>query len=94
MTGPCLCGDPYCPRCGNPERAAAEEAEERLLDELGELDMAVDEYELLRKIAPNIIEAFREYCNNRVVNAIQNEKMEIQALKQEIVNLRQRLGEE
>jgi len=43
MTGPCLCGDPYCPRCGNPERAAAEEAEEKLLDELGDLDMAVCE---------------------------------------------------
>lgn len=21
-TGPCLCGEPYCPRCGNPELAA------------------------------------------------------------------------
>lgn len=22
MTGPCLCGDTYCPSCGNPSAAA------------------------------------------------------------------------
>lgn len=25
MTGPCLCGDPYCPRCVNPDLSKYEE---------------------------------------------------------------------
>ena len=24
MTGPCMCGDPYCPSCGDPQAAAVE----------------------------------------------------------------------
>jgi hypothetical protein len=27
VKGPCLCGDPYCPSCGNPGAAEFEEAE-------------------------------------------------------------------
>jgi hypothetical protein len=42
--GPCLCGDPACGRCGNPEQAAIEAAESGLLDVLAGAGLTVDEY--------------------------------------------------
>lgn len=32
MPGPCLCGDPYCGSCGNPEEAAFHDAMDVMID--------------------------------------------------------------
>lgn len=34
MSGPCLCGDPYCPSCGNPGLADWEAAMEAINEEV------------------------------------------------------------
>jgi len=34
MKGPCLCGDPYCPSCGNPAAAAYADAVGEAMDEM------------------------------------------------------------
>jgi len=36
MSGYCLCGDPYCPSCGNPGAAQWEEFIEKALERFGE----------------------------------------------------------
>jgi hypothetical protein len=36
MVGPCLCGDPYCPSCGDPAAAAFADAIDLLLEDIGE----------------------------------------------------------
>lgn len=37
MTGPCLCGDPYCGSCGDPSLAQFEAMIDELTEELGKL---------------------------------------------------------
>lgn len=59
MSGPCVCGDPYCPRCGDPERAKAELAAERLADTVVELNATEEEVEMLIKIVPVILDLWR-----------------------------------
>ncbi len=36
--GPCLCGDPYCSFCGNPQAAEFDELIDTLVDHLQQLD--------------------------------------------------------
>lgn len=38
MKGPCMCGDPYCPSCGDPAAAAFEDLMVEVTDELEKLD--------------------------------------------------------
>ncbi len=44
-SGPCLCGDPYCSRCGDPTLAAIEAAEESAMKKLADANLTADEYE-------------------------------------------------
>lgn len=34
MPGPCLCGDPYCPSCGNPEQENFKDAIDDLCEKM------------------------------------------------------------
>jgi len=43
MTGPCLCGDPYCPSCGNPAAAEYADAVDELCERLLEKDFTLEE---------------------------------------------------
>lgn len=47
MIGPCLCGDPYCGRCGNPEAAAFADAVDSAIEVLSELIETDEDLELL-----------------------------------------------
>ena len=38
IAGPCLCGDPYCPSCGNPSRAEVDKAIETACDILADCE--------------------------------------------------------
>ena len=44
MTGPCLCGDPYCGSCGDPGAAALEEFVESLMETMK--DYSIPECEI------------------------------------------------
>ena len=46
MTGPCLCGDPYCSSCGNPSQAMFSD----------QIDMIADEIYNLRDIDAHFLE--------------------------------------
>lgn len=46
-TGPCLCGDPYCGSCGNPEAMAFADAVDFALETLSELIETDNDLELL-----------------------------------------------
>lgn len=59
MSGPCLCGDAYCPHCGDPEGAARCDALEDLCDKIIGLDMSQEEMEIFWKIGSAAVEAIR-----------------------------------
>lgn len=44
--GPCLCGDPYCPSCGNPARAVLEEAEAAAIEQLAKVCTTPEDYRI------------------------------------------------
>lgn len=56
--GPCLCGDPYCPRCGNPAAAELEEAEQACIDAFSDFNVA--EYEMAKKAGVDAVKKHRE----------------------------------
>lgn len=59
MSGPCLCGDSYCPHCGNPAEAARCDALEELCDKVIGLDMSQEEMEIFWKVGLAAVEAIR-----------------------------------
>ena len=65
MSGPCLCGDPYCPSCGDPGAAKWEdftiEAQERFIacvTEAGSVDDGF--YKFLEKNIDWLAETYNE----------------------------------
>jgi len=74
--GPCLCGDPYCPRCGDPERGKCEEAFDDLLDALMEKELTVPEIMMVKAIALVCVEAHRCAEGETLSNMRQAEELE------------------
>ncbi len=64
--GPCLCGDPYCPSCGDPGAAALEEWALAFTDKLIELGIADDEARFIDAAIPALLEAYRANVGVRV----------------------------
>lgn len=58
--GPCLCGDTYCPSCGDPVLAAIEAAAEWLMEELELQKLSADEYKIVAKVGIEAVKAARE----------------------------------
>lgn len=59
MTGPCLCGDPYCPSCGDPGLAEKEAAHEAFAERLWNTDLAAGELDLLFEAGMAAVKAHR-----------------------------------
>ena len=59
-TGPCLCGDPYCPRCGDPAAARYADAVDRLIDKLGDLDCDANELAIFERAGKEAVEHYRK----------------------------------
>lgn len=55
----CMCGDPYCPSCGNPNRARVEEAEINLIDACVSAGLTVEEYAVVRDVGLRAVEVMR-----------------------------------
>lgn len=58
--GPCLCGDPYCPRCGNPEAAKLEAAQDDLLTRLAAFGITADEYAIVLEVGTAAVKSARD----------------------------------
>lgn len=93
MKGPCLCGDPYCPSCGNPAQAEMEEAIEKLSEEIIAHGLDALEFALFKKTG------FETVINLRAAFAIREKEMaeahkeHIDQLKSEIEDLTDQLAE-
>jgi len=57
---PCLCGDPYCPSCGNPSALALEGAVDDLLDAFNLEGFTFEEYEIAKEISIATVRTFRK----------------------------------
>jgi hypothetical protein len=66
MSGPCLCGDPYCPSCGSPEAAKVEAANEWAMAEFSNANLTPDEYKLVVKVGLQAVEAVRKAVDEEV----------------------------
>lgn len=40
---PCMCGDPYCPFCGDPSRKDVDDALDMLMEAMAEMDISSGE---------------------------------------------------
>lgn len=87
MSGPCLCGDPYCPSCGDPSLAKLEGAIEKLCDKLYE--MQIDEYELqiFQDVGFKAIESFREVVKDAISERTGNDDQYIAQLEEQVREL-------
>ena len=57
----CMCGDPYCPSCGDPGLARQEAAADELIGlVMDELDVSPAEWQFLMEVIPTLINALRE----------------------------------
>lgn len=57
--GPCLCGDPYCSRCGNPAQAAFADAIEVFCEKLEQYVMDETEMEIFYNAGVEAVELHR-----------------------------------
>ena len=65
-TGPCLCGDPYCPSCGDPSLGVLEDAEQRLYEALNELKVGPNFYDFVTELMPHLAKAFEAAVDREV----------------------------
>lgn len=56
----CMCGDPYCGSCGNPDLARWEEWCDRFYDILESLGLSEEEAEYVESVVPVLINAHRD----------------------------------
>lgn len=63
--GPCLCGDPYCPSCGNPSQAAFGDALDQLCEDLEEMGLDEHEFVLFVTTGKAAVEAYRNAEKDR-----------------------------
>lgn len=66
VRGPCLCGDIYCPHCGDPGAAELEAAEEHLCEELSKINATPQLYNYLAKVAPEIMKLLSKMVEESV----------------------------
>lgn len=89
MIGPCLCGDPYCPSCGDPSRAAQDDAVDKIAEKL----MALDEHEMA--MVDRYIDHVKNTADIRneiIAEQANNFQMEIQQLNDIIDQLKEENG--
>lgn len=82
MTGPCLCGDIYCPRCGNPAQAAygdaCADAADAMIEELNKAELSPEEYRIVTAIGLAAVLETRKAAT-RAIEQLQNAQAEAEA---------------
>ena len=88
---PCMCGDPYCPRCGNPYLAKIEAAEDGLLDALSEVCQTVEDYEIVKQVGTAAVKAAREYAEKAIKENMSDDQMGISQMQDRIEQLEEEI---
>jgi hypothetical protein len=78
--GPCLCGDPYCPHCGDPAAAAIEEAEVWAMERLAKARLAADEYQIVVRAGLAAVKAARKRVKSAVGEAVAESELSYQGM--------------
>lgn len=86
--GPCLCGDPYCPSCGDPSLAVLEEAAERLMEALHKADCSPEFYNFLTESAPFFYTQLEKWVQTKVAEIRADEGHYISYLEAKIDSLK------
>jgi len=84
MTGPCLCGDPYCPSCGDPAAAALEEKIEQIMEQASELIQHPGEADVFFAAGKAAVEAARQYADEAVREQAHNDSLYIGYLREKL----------
>lgn len=94
ITGPCLCGDPYCGSCGDPYQEAIDDALDDLEQEILNNRLTVEEIELLKIIGLQAVELSRKIVDKVVFETNYNHKAELDSMQsfyeEELDTLRER----
>ena len=69
-----MCGDVYCPSCGNPGAAELEAAEEFVTEELAKHKCTPDEYRFVVSVGLRALESARE-----MITKSEQERLAIEA---------------
>lgn len=59
-TGPCLCGDPYCPSCGDPAAARYADAWDEFIDAINDINPDETELAIFEKAGKEAVEYYRK----------------------------------
>jgi uncharacterized OB-fold protein len=86
--GPCLCGDPYCSKCGSPNAAKVEAAEVMILEAFSVHGFTLDEYQLAQEVSIAAVEAHRKLIRGILAENKAEHAMEIIDLEMEIDRLK------
>jgi len=77
MSGPCLCGDPYCGSCGNPEMAKYEDWCDSFMEMIDNEQLDEHECLFLQELIPEIISKLR-IVSKAVTDTIQKDMHQIE----------------
>ena len=91
MPVPCLCGDPYCGSCGNPEHAALEDAEQELCETMHQNSAGLHHYRILIKLIPELIKIVDEEIKQEVNERFTGHEQYVDYLKGRIADLEGRV---
>ena len=90
MTGPCLCGDPYCGSCGNPSAAKFEDWMDRFMEKISDKGLSEDECHFLESIFDPLIDNYRKAIEIPLKEAHQNNLEYTNWAEAEMSDLRQK----
>ena len=96
MIGPCLCGDPYCPSCGNPAQAEMADMVADFIEKLKEeIDPFIEnegDLKVFRDAGLSALKAHKEAEKEAIKHWVDEERfcsqMETDELKAEIARLK------
>ncbi len=86
--GPCLCGDPYCPHCGDPTVAELADLIDDIADTMSELIESPEEARIFELAGAMAVHAHREAIITELANMNEGDAMYIQVLESEIEQLK------
>jgi len=69
MIGPCLCGDPYCPNCGDPSQAELADAIDAMADAVSSVFQSPSEVTLFQQAGLAALNAARDLVKDEVAQA-------------------------
>lgn len=85
MIGPCLCGDPCCPSCGDPGACEMEAAYETFWDILEENEISPEELGIFLNVGLSAVLNARELAKEVAQNVRYDSQITVDMLKRQLV---------